>query len=61
MGKFIRKINVSTISSNDLIDLYVINSFKVKINKKYVKKDVYIAFVDTGNNDVIFGIDILGG
>jgi hypothetical protein len=61
MGKFIKKINVNTINSNKLIDIYVIESFKIKINKKYITKDVYIAFVDTGKNDVIFGIDILGG
>jgi hypothetical protein len=61
MGKFVKQINVSTINSNDLIDIYIINSFKIKLNKRYVKKDVYIAFVDTGNNEVIFGLDILGG
>lgn len=61
MGKFVKKINISTINSNDFVEIYIINSFKIKINKKFVKKDVYIAFVDTGNNDVMFGIDILGG
>ena len=53
-------ININTVSTNKQIPIYEVDSFKIKIKNKYVKKDVYIAYGDIAFN-VMFGTDLLGG
>lgn len=60
IGNFYKMININTVSTNKQIPIYEVDSFKIKIKNKYVKKDVYIAYGDIAFN-VMFGTDLLGG
>ena len=54
IGKYYKNMMVNTISGNKEIELFKIDKFMIKVNEKYVKRDVYISFVDI-RWDVLFG------
>lgn len=60
IGKYKKSILIQTVSIKKYINLYEIKEFKIKINNKYIKRDVYIAFADI-NYMAMFGINVLGG
>lgn len=60
MGKYVKTISINSVSNKSLIPIYEVESFKIKINNKYIKKDVYIAYGDIAFN-VMFGSSLLGG
>lgn len=60
IGTFKKKIKINTVSICKYIDIYSIESFKIKINNKYIVKDVYIAFTNL-HTSCMFGINLLGG
>lgn len=60
VGRYKKRININTVSVSKSIDLYVVDSFKIKVNKKYIRKDVYIAFSNI-NTSCMFGLYLLGG
>lgn len=60
IGKYKSNIIVNSVSVKKKIKLYEVESFFIKINNKYVKKDVYLAHADISCM-VMFGLDILGG
>lgn len=60
VGKYKKNIIVNTVSLSKELRLYEVDSFLIKINKKYIKKDVYLAYGDISFM-VLFGLDILGG
>ena len=60
VGKYYKDILVNTITGSKEIKLYKVNGFKIKINEKYIEKDVYISFTDL-RWDALFGEALLGG
>lgn len=60
IGKYYKKITINTISGSNEIELFKIDCLRIKINEKYIKKDVYISYSDI-SWDVLFGSDLLGG
>ena len=60
IGHFVKEIEVQTVSLKRVISLYEVNDFKIKINKRYVKRDVYIAYANISHM-VMFGLNVLGG
>lgn len=60
IGKYKKNIIINSVSVKKEINLYEVESFLIKINNKYVKKDVYLAHADISCM-VMFGLDILGG
>lgn len=60
IGEYKKDIYINTVSTKSKISLYEVKRFKIKLNKRFVKKDVYIAFADISFN-AMFGLDILGG
>ena len=60
IGRYYKNINITTVNHNSGIDIYIIDSFRIKVDDKYVKKRVYIAYADI-RYDAIFGHKILGG
>lgn len=60
IGRYFRTIQINSLSHTKEIPIYEVKSFKIKINNKYVKKDVYIAYGDIAFN-VMFGSELLGG
>lgn len=59
-GKYVKDLSVKTVTGFNSVKLYDVDSFMIKINNKYIKKDVYIAYSDIAY-DVMFGSDLLGG
>jgi hypothetical protein len=60
IGRYYKSINITTVNSNSNIDIFIVDSFRIKIEDKYVKKSVYVAYADI-RYDAIFGHNILGG
>ena len=60
IGRYYKSINITTVNLNSNIDIYIVDSFRIKIDDKYVKKSVYVAYADI-RYDAIFGHNILGG
>lgn len=60
IGNYYKTIDISSVSVNKKIPIYEVESFKIKINNKYIKKDVYIAYGDIAFS-VMFGSNLLGG
>ena len=60
VGKYLKTISINTVSNKNLLPIYEVDSFKIKINNKYIEKDVYIAYGDIAFN-VMFGSNLLGG
>ena len=60
IGRYKKIIKINSISHSKEVRLYEVDLFEIKINNKYQKKDVYLAY---GNISfmVMFGLDILGG
>lgn len=60
IGNYKKSINVNTVSTKRPIRLYEVESFKIEINGKYIKKDIYLAYGDISFS-IMFGLDLLGG
>ncbi|MCI5582941.1 MAG: sigma-E processing peptidase SpoIIGA [Anaeroplasma sp.] len=60
IGKLKKEIEIRTVSLVKTIKIYKVNAFLIKVNKRYVKKDVYIAFTNM-NHMAMFGLNLLGG
>lgn len=60
IGKYFKDIEIKTVSIVKRIAIYKVESFQIKINNTYYKKDVFIAYSDI-NYDVMFGYILLGG
>ena len=57
-GNYYKDILIQTVGSSYKISLYKIDSFKIKVNNKFIKKDVYIAYSNI-SYDVMFGSALL--
>lgn len=60
IGNYKKKIIINSLTTKKEIILYEVDKFLIKLNKKFVKRDVYLAHADISCM-VMFGLDILGG
>lgn len=60
IGRYYKSINITSVNLNSNVDIYMIDSFRIKVNDRYIKKRVYLAYADI-RYDAIFGVNILGG
>ena len=58
IGNYYKDILIQTVGSSYKISLYKIDSFKIKVNNKFIEKDVYIAYSNI-SYDVMFGSALL--
>lgn len=59
-GRYYKTILIQTVGQKYEIGIYKLNSFKICVNNKYIKKDVYISYSDI-SYDCLFGCDLIGG
>lgn len=60
IGTYKGKVLSKSVGGNNYIDIYCVDEIYIKINKKYIKRDAYLAFSEL-KYDGIFGIGLLGG
>lgn len=59
-GKFYDYLEVDSINGLTKVPIYKVDEFYIKINKRFIKKNIFISFTKM-NIDCIFGLSIIGG
>ncbi len=60
IGRYVKKIDVQTVAIKRKMELYKVDEFYIKEGKRYIKKDVYIAYSSL-SFDAMFGPSLIGG